>query len=795
MRFYLTLVVLLFINVSSFSQAKVFDIGFLGDKSSTEIDGMLDELEKEIKAVIGEDAIVQFSKSNRLTNNFDTDIALQNYQRLLENETDIIIAFGTVNNLVLTNQKSFPKPTILFGTLSQELLDKPHFDGDNKIENFTSIVTLQSYEEDLDLLKQLAAPKRVGLLVESSFLYYDKLNATVKGFEDHLNLDLEIIPFTTMDDILNSLETYNGIREVDDAAGPDPVDAVYLVGGYYFSKPEIDQLAKVLLDKKLPSFTTTPIRDVENGLLATNHDQSGVNQFFRRIALNVESIVNENEFTEIATLLDLNRKLTININTANKLAIPLKYSLIVDTNIIGDATDLVYDKKYTLLNVMQEAIAENLQLKTIQQDVLIAEKDTELAKSNYLPDIFITASGMYVDPNLAVAANGQNPELSTVGNVTLNQTVFSGSASANITIQKALQQAQLENYNSEALNTVFNGAEAYFRALIYKANYKIQSRNLELTKRNLEIATHNFDAGLTGKSDVLRFRSELTKNIQNLIVSVNKMNEGFYDLNKILNNPIDQKIDVEEAELLDGLFENYNYKQIGIFLDSPDLRKPFVDFLIHEAIENAPELKFLDYNLVAARRSEKLFGGGRFLPTVALQGQYNYTFSRTGAGSEFPPFLTTPPDGFYNVGLSMTLPIFNQNKQNLNQQIAAIQSDQIDLNISDIKLTIEKNINNAVLGLINEISNIELSKAFEITAKENLELTQTSYANGAVNIVQLLDAQNNHLEAQLAVSTATYDYLLGAMLLERYLGTFFLLQTDDERAEFVRRFLEFSNNN
>ncbi|MCO4820820.1 MAG: TolC family protein [Flavobacteriaceae bacterium] len=779
MRFYLTLIVILLINIASFGQTKIFNVGFLIDKSNSEIDKRIDDLVQEIKAVIGEDAIIKFSNSNMLSNDFDAELALKQYRQLLNNETDIIIAFGTTNNLVLTKQKVFPKPTILFGTLSKELLDKLHFNENNRVENFTSIVTLQSYEEDLSLLKDLVAPKRVGLLMESSFLQYDKLYSKIAEFENDLNLDLELIPYTTIEDILNNL---------------DGLDAVYLIGGYFFSRDEISQLAQVLIDKKIPSFTTTPIKDVEMGLLATNHDQSNVNQFFRRIALNVESIINENEFTEIGTLLELNRKLTINVNTANKLGIPLKYSLIVNTNIVGDATELVYDKKYTLIKVMQEAIEQNLQLKTVAQDVLISEKDTQLAKSDYLPDIFLSASGVYVDPNLAEVANGQSPELSTMGNITLNQTVFSNAASANITIQKALQQAQLENYNSEALNTVFDGADAYFKALIYKANYKIQSRNLELTKRNLEIATHNFEAGLSGKSDVLRFRSELTKNIQNLIVSVNKMNEGFYDLNKILNNPIDQKIDVEEAELVDGQFENYNYKQIGLFLDSPDLRKPFVEFLIHEAIENAPELKFLDYNLVAARRTEKLFGGGRFLPTVALQGQYNYTFNRTGAGSEFPPFLMTPPDGYYNVGLSLSVPIFNQNKQNLNQQIAAIQTDQINININDVKLTIEKNINDAVLGLINEISNIELSKAFEITAKENLELTQTSYANGAVNIVQLLDAQNNHLEAQLAVSTATYDYLLGIMLLERYLGTFFLMQTADERAEFVRRFLEFTNN-
>ena len=230
-------------------------------------------------------------------------------------------------------------------------------------------------------------------------------------------------------------------------------------------------------------------------------------------------------------------------------------------------------------------------------------------------------------------------------------------------------------------------------------------------------------------------------------------------------------------------------------LNDPIERKPFVKFLVQEALNNSPELKFLDYNLVATERSEQLFGPGRFLPTIALQGQYNYVFSRSGAGSTFPDFLPTPPDGFYNVGVNLSLPIFNQNKQNLNRQIAEIQKDQINISSDNIKLQIEKNINDAVLQIINQIANIELSKAFEETAAEVLDLTQTSYANGAVNIVQLLDAQNDYLQAQLASSNATYNYLLSTMTLERYLGSFFLLQTEEERNAFLARYLEFKTNN
>ena len=119
----------------------------------------------------------------------------------------------------------------------------------------------------------------------------------------------------------------------------------------------------------------------------------------------------------------------------------------------------------------------------------------------------------------------------------------------------------------------------------------------------------------------------------------------------------------------------------------------------------------------------------------------------------------------------------------------------MEISKENIELNIEKNINDSVIELVNQISNIELSKLFEDTAKEALDLTQTSYANGAVNIVQLLDAQNNYLQAQLASANATYNYLQSAMQLERSLGLFFLLQDQSEREAFAQRFLEFLNNN
>jgi len=768
-------------SLSIIAQTKSeYRIGFLLEKNTGEVKNMITALQKEIIAVVGEDAELNFPESMVLLNDFDLGLAEQNYKALLSGGADIIISFGVTNNRTLAKHTSFPKPTILFGSASREILDSLGDDFATNIENFTAIVTPQSYINDLRTLNEIANSKNIGVLIEDGSMRNQSLEVTFNTIAKELNIDITLIPFNGYSDMVQKLDGYDGI---------------YLAGGFYLTNEEIVQLANVLIDKKLPSITATTIIDVQNGMMASNHDQSELNQYSRRIALTVESAILGEDLSDLSVKVDIDENLSINYNTAEKVGIPLKYSLIARTNLIGNPTSKTAGKKYNLIDVMTEAIAENLELETFRQDVLLSEEDVRTAKSNYLPNLSVGATGAYVDPELASASAGQNPELRANANVNLTQTVFSNEAGANITIQKALQKAQQENYNSEALNTVFTASSIYFQTLILKTSVSIRSQNLDLTKYNLKIAQENYEAGQAGKSDVLRFRSELAQNMQELIEARNELSQSFFELNQILNNPVDTEIDVEEAELSKGIFESYNYKQLGTFIDDPTLKKPFVDFLVQEAIKNAPELKALDYNLAAVERSEKLYGAGRLLPTLALQGQYNYELGRSGAGTEFPPFFVVPPLGYYNVGLSLKLPIFDQNRQNINKQIATIQKDQINVFQDNVRLTVQRNINDAVLELVNQIANIQLSKLAEETAKESLELTQTSYANGAVNIVQLLDAQINYLESQLASSTANYNYLLKTMQLERYIGFFFLLETEEEKQEFINRFLEYSSNN
>lgn len=756
-------------------EKKTYNIGILVDLEQPELIPILEELQNEISDVVGEDAIIRYPEGSLLSNGFDLEKAANNYQTLLASEVDIILAFGIVNNELIIKQESFPKPTILFGTVNNDFVEIKQENQASGIPNFTYLIASRSYRDDLATFKELTSFKKIGILIQQPFM-------DVYPFDTFFDKEMEQLATTY------KLITYMNYEDI--APNLQDIDALYIAEAFYLTDGEVKKLAEDCIRLGLPSFTSGSVDDIRLGILATNQGKGDITRFFRRIALTVEAYIDGQNLADLPIYMSFEPNLTLNYNTAEKIGLPIKMSLISRTDFIGDFNEKVSERKYNLLEVMNDVLANNLALQTSQKELELSEKDLQTAWTNYIPNITADAGATYIDPDLAEISQGLNPEYSTDGTITLSQTLFSAEANTSINTQKDLLASQQELYNADQLDAIFEASNAYFNALIFKSNLQITATNLDLTKKNLEIAEENFEAGLKGKTDVLRFRSELANDMQSMIESANALEQAFYELNRVLNNPIEYNIDVDEAELEKGLFERYNSIQLRELLDDPTLRRPFINFLVEEAKNNAPEIKSLDYNISATGRRIKLNSAGRLLPTLALQGQYNHNFNQWGVGVN-PNFVVDN----YRVGLNLAIPLVDQNRKNVNRQIAMIQKEQLDLSKSDTNLAIETNINNAVVSLVNQVSNIELSRISEISAKEALELTQTSYSEGAVTIVQLLDAQNNYLNTSLARATAVYNYLLSSFQLERFIGYYFLLHSRAQNDEFINRFTQYLENN
>lgn len=757
------------------AQKEVYTVGLLFDIKNTEIDPFIEQLQAEIKAVVGEDAVIQFPKDNFRVNGFSSEQAEINYNDLLGNETDIIVAFGPVNNKVISEREVYQKPTLLFGDINQDFGYYQKRSRTSETENFTYVLSPHSTQKDLQTLQQLTGCKRVGVAIQKELIETLPFQDLLDQQTEQLGLDYQLLLYDKGSDLLSQIS--------------DSIDAVYLINGYFLENREIEELANLLIKERIPSLTNTGVGDVELGMMATNQSANNIKQLIRHIALAIEGHINGKDFSEQEVFVKFENKLTVNHNTSRQIGMSIKYSLIANTNFVGEVRTSKSEESYSLVRAINEGVLRNLSYQTNRKDLALSMQDIHLAKSNYLPDLTLGATGVHVDPDLAEVSLGQAPEFSTDANLSFSQLLYSQSATTNVGIQEELFLAENEDLHSEQLDLVFDISNAYFQILILKANVSVQFRNLDLTKQNLLTAEQNFEAGQNDKTDVLRFRSELAQNTQSMVESVNELEQGFISLKQLLNLPLDVMLEVEDLSLEDGVFKQLNYEEVFELLDEPKLREPFIDFLVNEAKNNSPELKSLTHSLNATDKSIRLYGSGRFVPTLSLVGEYNQNFSRSGAGSESA--LSIPTDD-YNAALSLSLPIFSGYNNKINRQTAEIQKDQLQIIESNTALSIEVNVRNNVLTLINQIANIQLSKVSEETAKESLELVQSQYANGAVSIIQLLDYQNNYLNAQIAKTNATYTFLISALLLERSVGNYFILSSEEDNNDFMNRFMEYA---
>ncbi|PIE77390.1 MAG: hypothetical protein CSA15_12990 [Candidatus Delongbacteria bacterium] len=768
---------ILFFAISIFGKKHTYKIGVLADVLKVkDVEFILNKLDKEIKAVVGEDAYIVLNKESILQNRYSIEKAKSNYKELL-NSCDIIFCFGNYDLLVLKQEKSFPKPVIAFGNLGNgEKIDKNSTSG---IDNLLYFTYSENILSQLEILKELVDFETVGIVVEENVSKIENFGLEYRELLKENGINYKLIKYKTLDNIIDNL---------------DGVDVLDLEASFSLNQNEIRKLSKILIEKKIPSFSDVRFSDVKNGIMITNIADDNFTQFFRRIALSVNSYINGTNFSQLPVLIDFTPEITINYTTAMALGVPLNYSMIGEINFIDKSPINPNAKKvYDLPTLISEVLDKNLSLKSRAKEVEIKENDLSLAKSSYLPSLKASAQGVYLDPELAKLSQGSNAEITTSGNLSLQQLVFSEKANTNIRVGKKVLKAQKEKLNTEELDIVFDAVKAYFNLLILKSNVTIQLNNLSLTKYNLKIAEENYNAGKSGITDLLRFKSQKAQNTQMLVESINRLQKSYNYLNLLTDNELNYRIDIKDAKIRDNIFKEYNYDGFMEIVNNPLLRLKLLDFLVDEALRNSPEIKQLSYNLEMVEEKRELYGWKRFLPQVAIQGQYNYQFSKSGKGSSYPQGYPTPPDGSYNIGLNVTIPLFDKNSNNINRETALIQKDQLEINRKNYKKSISLNIRHSILSLIDEISNIELSKVSEEAAKKALELTQNAYSEGAVNIVQLIDAQNNYMKTQEAKTNASYNYLIQMVQLERYLGNYFLLDSEDEIADFEKRFLEFAN--
>ncbi len=750
--------------------AKTVDIALVRDGPA---DSFLQTelVKKEINTLLKGEFEVRYVDKART----DADWTLAGIKRVLnqlytDKTTDIIIALDPVASNEIAKFNPIRKPTIAALILNPHAQSLPIVDNTSGKNNFSYIADLNEAGGEIGFFKDFVGKKKYAVLIESFLAEsWIELKQLLAEAEKVYDIEFHQVPLShNLSQVRNSI--------------PKDTEAVMVGILSRYNDTQKKDLANLLIDMQLPSYTFLGEKGVDLGFMVTEGqlDQERF-QIGRRLALNVQRILLGKNAKDLPVNISFNRRLVYNQTTALKTGFAPSWQKIINAKVLH-RDERQNRRAFTVTQAIAFAIENNLALQANSINIDLAQKDFELAKANLYPGLSLGVNYQQVKKSSAFVGN---PERRADASLNLSQPIYSESLWANYDVNKLFLKNQDALYHAAILDTAQQAALAYLVLLSAKANEEIRNLNLDLTEKNLELAKNRLRIGAASRSDVLRFQSQAATDRQSLFNAVSARQNAELDLARIMNLPTGVLVDAREPDvssllaiLTDSRFQTYVTNQIHWLA--------FQDFYKNEAINNAPELKSYDAQLEATERNIVAQRRGYYIPDINLTAQAGRNLSQSGVGA-----LDTAEENSWTVGVGATLAIDLNGQRHKNISRSQLQKDQLSLTRQATEQQIVSNTGKALFSIGSSYPSIQLSKEATKAAEEALELVQDAYAKGVVSISDLLDAQNNALNARLAAVNAEYEFLQDYMVLMRSAGDFNPILNGKYSADWFNRLHKF----
>ena len=714
-------------------------------------------IEKEIANVASADTTIVLPPQSRFAGDWSLEGANTALDRALsDRNVDVVITLGILTSQQAARRATLPKPVIAPLVIDPILQAYPLTEGHSGRRNFTYVADFQSVANNVRSFHEIVGFKYLVALVDDSLIgALPQLGGKATELAAALNVRIGIVRVGA--DVNAAL-----------ASIPAGVDAVY-VTPLRFNQAQVRELAQGLAARKLPTFSVVGRSELEAGMLMTTGGaERDTERLARRVVIMIQRIAGGENPATFDVSFPTTQRLLINMHTARDIGFSPRWQFLSDSEQLyaepGGSEPL------TLLGAMRAALDANPALAASVERLGSAQDDVAKARSNLLPSVSANLTRTRIDEDRA------NPliqaEDSTSAGLALSQVIYSERAWAGYSIAKSLSRAQEQQQRTDMLDTLAAAATAYLNLLRAKSVEEVRRRNVENTRRNLETSRVREEVGLAGRSDYLRWVAQLARDKQNLLAAESQRRQAETEVLRILHRPAAPGFSTVESGLDDPL-QLVSSPRTQAFLDTPAKWAVFMEYAVHTALDNAPEIASADAVLDARRRQLSSASRAYYLPQLALAANgSNYT-DKSGAGSLSVP--GAPDDEAWSVTLQATLPLFTgglrgAERSQARHELRASEADRA-ATLDGIEARTRVHLHRTA----GSWPAIDLSREAAAAADENLGNVTEAYARGAVSVTDLIDAQETALSAGLGATDAKYGFMIDFVNVLRSMGDFEIL--------------------
>lgn len=732
-----------------------------------------DRLEVEFRELLAADFDVSFPPAMVYSGDWTAAGIEEALDRALADErADLVVATGSVAANLLARRRDLARPALaafILGPMIDRDLEGRESSG---VENL-SYVNADRAGRNLDLLEELAEDGPLAIAVPAALLeVVPDLGARASEMAGRPGDSMRVIAVgATADDAL--------------ARVPGDVVAVLLLPLAEMSDLEWTRFIEGLHDLHLPTFSWLGASEVREGVLAGATPDGYQRQILRWAALNAQQILLGADPADLRAAFPPQERLVINMRTADRIGVSPGWAMMVAARLIN-RDERPAARRLSLAGVMEEARGLNLELLAAERSVAAGRDQVRLATAPLLPRVGIDADLTAIDDNRAAVIPGV-AERTFSGGATLRQLIFDEAVWANRSIEGSLQSSREFDRDALRLDVTREAGVAYLNVLRAKTFERIQRDNLEVTAANLDFARLRVSAGAANLAEVFRWQAQLSRNQQNVVDSEVGRALTEIEVNRILNRPLEERFDTEEATLTSAPINDL-LPLMEPYIDNPRDFELFRRFMTEVAVEASPEIGRIQSLASAQERLLRSANRSFFLPQVALQAGLEQRFSESGVGAEELAGLNRFN---WDLALVFSYPLFAGTARFALQSQATQELARLEIQRDDTVLRIDQRMRGALHLLRGSWTKIELARAASQAADSNFGLVQDAYRRGVGDILDLLDAQNEALVAREAAANAVYEFLIDLIEVERAVGRFEYFGSSEERASFFERLEEY----
>ena len=387
------------------------------------------------------------------------------------------------------------------------------------------------------------------------------------------------------------------------------------------------------------------------------------------------------------------------------------------------------------------ALENNYGIKTANNNVIIAENNSDVLNSGYLPSLSGNAGAtLDVQNTEGQLVNGETRTADGVetkrynASVNLNYTLFDGLGRYYNykRLKEAYQLSELQARETIE-NTITQLLSVYFEVAQNTENLQTLTKVLDISKERLIRANYQFEFGQNNKLGVLNAEVDINNDSINIITAKQRLISSKRDLNLVMGNALKTEFSIDTTV---------------VFL--LQLNK---EILLSKLKTNNVNLLQIDKNITISTYDIKA-NKSTYLPTLGLSGSYGWNESSNDNPLAFT--IQNTNTGF-STGLNLTWNLFDGGSSMTRIKNAKINLENQELQKNEISLTIERDFNNAWDDYQNKLEIYRIQESNIITSKNNFDRTNEQFKIGRATSIEFRQAQINLLNAQLSENSAKYQ--------------------------------------